>query len=221
MNARINEFFVSIQGEGTCVGVPTLFIRFAGCNLDCDYCDTSTAAYQEYTPEAFFKRINAFDRNSYTMISLTGGEPLLQADFLKEVLPRLKRMHKTIYLETNGSLPAALESIVNYIDCIAADIKMHSMDRKRFPGDCARFLTAGKKKLFVKMVITPGITLLHIKKAIAVLKRAGYAGEIILQPQTQQLARAFKRSSGFVSEFIRENLDVRIVPQIHTFLNIE
>ncbi|RCX20206.1 7-carboxy-7-deazaguanine synthase [Anaerobacterium chartisolvens] len=97
---KVNEIFLSIQGEGLSSGFPTVFVRFAGCNLRCRYCDTVYAYYEgeEMTcPEIF----NIIQKYGYKRVCLTGGEPLLQ-DGLDELLGLLKGYAVTI--ETNGSV---------------------------------------------------------------------------------------------------------------------
>jgi len=218
--ARIAEIFVSIQGEGAAVGIPTLFIRFAGCNLDCTYCDTRTEHYRHYTPAAFVKKVSRFCNDTYLMISLTGGEPLLQVDFLEKVLPYLKAKQKPLYLQTNGTLPGSLKRIARYLDTIAADMKVQYFHHIYFSETHERFLQTAGRKLSIKIVITPEITAAQIRKAIALLKKTRYTREVILQPETTQLARSFAKASALIPEFIKKHLRVRIVPQVHTFLKI-
>ncbi|MBO6087199.1 7-carboxy-7-deazaguanine synthase QueE [bacterium] len=90
---KIKEIFASIQGEGPYVGYKQLFIRFCGCNLKCNYCDTEfsdKSDYKEYTAQELAQEVSKYaDIHS---ISLTGGEPLLSTEFLKEFLPLIKKM---------------------------------------------------------------------------------------------------------------------------------
>jgi len=127
-SARIIEIFSSIQGEGLYAGRPHLFVRFWDCNLACRYCDTDyKGPYTEQTGETVLEQVRRQIEGSgvFHAISLTGGEPLLWWRFLKEWLPRLKadcEMSSSgltggsapprIYLETNGTLPEALEAIL-------------------------------------------------------------------------------------------------------------
>ena len=102
--AKIAEIFTSIQGEGPYIGVKQLFIRFCGCNLNCNYCDTSTIpneTYLEFTPDELKKNLEDFNLRTIHSISLTGGEPLIWAGFFVKFLPMLKNK---IYLETNSTL---------------------------------------------------------------------------------------------------------------------
>ncbi|MDR1327800.1 MAG: 7-carboxy-7-deazaguanine synthase QueE, partial [Heliobacteriaceae bacterium] len=124
---KIKEIFASVQGEGPYVGVKQLFIRFCGCNLKCSYCDTDFSDGEEFSPESLAARVKEFDHLSphlpLNSISLTGGEPLLQTEFLKKFLPLTG---KKIYLETNATLPDKLLEVKPFIDIVSADIKLES-----------------------------------------------------------------------------------------------
>ena len=116
MKTKINEIFSSIQGEGPVVGYKQLFIRFCGCNLNCAYCDTEFTEGNEFSPQELYEKISTeYDLKTFHSISLTGGEPLLSVDFLKEFLPLIKDKTK-IYLETNATLTQNLLELNNYID---------------------------------------------------------------------------------------------------------
>ena len=108
MKTKIKEIFTSIQGEGPYIGYRQLFIRFCGCNLNCSYCDTDFNAEntKEYSVEEL---INICKQNlDCHSVSLTGGEPLLNLEFLKEFIPRSPL---PVYLETNGTLHENLKEI--------------------------------------------------------------------------------------------------------------
>ncbi|MBQ9983235.1 MAG: putative 7-carboxy-7-deazaguanine synthase QueE [Lachnospiraceae bacterium] len=103
---RVVEQFISVNGEGQRAGQLALFIRFAGCNLNCEYCDTQWAnetnvEYKEYTIEEICHIIAESGVNNVT---LTGGEPLIQPGI--DVLLRRLRREQTIRIEieTNGSV---------------------------------------------------------------------------------------------------------------------
>ena len=83
--AKISEIFVSYQGEGPYLGVKQLFIRFYGCSFGCAYCDTKLLRYGTFTKEDLLGKIAEY-REPYHSVSITGGEPLEQSDFLKEFL---------------------------------------------------------------------------------------------------------------------------------------
>ena len=95
------EIFTSIQGEGVNLGKPANFIRLAGCNLKCPWCDTDWTKIQEYlTAMDILAKLDP----SVELVVITGGEPLLQMH-LDELLRLLCRSHYKIAIETNGSFP--------------------------------------------------------------------------------------------------------------------
>jgi 7-carboxy-7-deazaguanine synthase len=98
---KVNEIFYSIQGEGILVGVPSIFLRFAGCNLRCSFCDTKYA-YKRGTEMNIQEILDEIKKFACSYICLTGGEPLLQKDTIKLIENLLQKNYK-ICLETNGS----------------------------------------------------------------------------------------------------------------------
>lgn len=100
---RVIEIFRSIQGEGRSQGFPAIFVRLAGCNLDCKWCDTRYAREggTEMTCTDIFSAISAFPRSR---ICITGGEPLLQGDQLLPLLQSLQGKGYRAEIETNGTI---------------------------------------------------------------------------------------------------------------------
>lgn len=102
---KVNEIFESIQGEGRHAGLPVLFIRLSGCNMNCVFCDTKHhKTGEDMTTQQIVDRILQQEK---THIVWTGGEPILQIDGIKDVINSLKQQSKTYYyhhLETNGEL---------------------------------------------------------------------------------------------------------------------
>jgi len=100
---KISEIFYSIQGESTYAGLPSVFIRLAGCNLRCRYCD-SEYSFQDKGSHYSLASLLAFsDRYPRALVELTGGEPLLQDNALPLKTELIKRGRRVL-LETNGSL---------------------------------------------------------------------------------------------------------------------
>ena len=117
------EVFSSIQGEGPSVGETTLFVRFAGCDLRCGWCDTphtwqrsATARFEVARGRGAFRTVDnpvalddllaaaeALDLPAHRFASLTGGEPLLQPAALREVAQALRARGPRILLETAGT----------------------------------------------------------------------------------------------------------------------
>ena len=99
---KVNEIFLTIQGEGTRAGLPCVLVRLSGCNLRCRWCDTRYA-WSEGRPMALEDVLAEVRRLRCRRVELTGGEPLLQAAAL-ELLSRLCEDGMEVLLETNGSV---------------------------------------------------------------------------------------------------------------------
>ena len=116
---RVYETFSSIQGESTFAGCPCFFIRFAGCNLNCDYCDTAKArSFDAGIDMTLEQLLDAAANSQLDLVELTGGEPLMQKD-LPLLAAGLIRLGKTVLIETNGSrdcsvLPPEVHRIIDY-----------------------------------------------------------------------------------------------------------
>ncbi|KEO82140.1 radical SAM protein [Tumebacillus flagellatus] len=101
---RLNELFLSIQGETSSAGLPTIFVRFTGCNLRCTYCDTKYSYYEgdPITPEQVMEQIRAL---KVKRVCLTGGEPLIQPRQETQVLlDMLANEGYEVSIETDGSI---------------------------------------------------------------------------------------------------------------------
>ncbi len=100
---KLSEIFLSIQGESTFAGLPCVFIRLAGCNLDCVYCDTVYAAKSAGEPaevEDIISRVKGF---GVKLVEITGGEPLAQS-VAGELIARLVESGFETLVETNGAV---------------------------------------------------------------------------------------------------------------------
>lgn len=106
MKYKVVEIFDSIDGEGKRTGQPVSFVRLAGCNLRCSYCDTLYALfneekpceYKEMTAEEIFEKVN----QNYRRITLTGGEPLI-AEGVKDLIKLFSDRGFEVNIETNGA----------------------------------------------------------------------------------------------------------------------
>jgi len=108
---RINEIFHSLQGEGYNTGTAAVFVRFAGCNLRCAFCDTEHQSFTEMTADEIAAAVFGCSSDEHTIIVLTGGEPALQVD--NELIDALHAHHQRITIETNGTraLPDGIDWI--------------------------------------------------------------------------------------------------------------
>lgn len=99
---KVCEIFTSIQGESSYAGMPCTFIRMAGCNLRCSYCDT-TYAYEESIELSENEILNEVTLIGTNLVAITGGEPLLQEGTFHLVERLIGEGHKVL-IETNGTL---------------------------------------------------------------------------------------------------------------------
>lgn len=106
MRFRVNDIFSSLQGEGHNTGRAATFVRFAGCNLRCPFCDTDFSEYREMSAEDIVETIKVFPTR---FVVLTGGEPSLQVD--DALVRALHDAGFTIAVETNGTrlLPEGID----------------------------------------------------------------------------------------------------------------
>ncbi len=221
MKTKINEIFSSIQGEGPVVGYKQLFIRFCKCNLNCLYCDTKYHQGQEYTPSQLAQHICAqYGLETFHSISLTGGEPLLEFEFLKEFLPLVKDKTK-IYLETNATLANNLSEIKEHINIISADIKLPSATGKdSFELHKEFFKQCDGIQTFAKIVFDNSITEDEIEKCIDLGK--SFDIELILQPKMIGDKMAVKSAfcNQILDKFTSKYKNTRLIPQVHKFLDV-
>lgn len=104
---KVNEIFCSLQGEGYNTGTASVFVRFSGCNLKCNFCDTYHNAGTQMSLPAIIAEINKYPKAP--LIVLTGGEPSLVVN--DELIRGLKSTGKKIAIETNGTrqLPCGID----------------------------------------------------------------------------------------------------------------
>ena len=107
------EIFESLQGEGRNAGRPCVFVRFAGCNLSCPWCDTDVSRRFSLSHEDLVAEVSGFHPRS---VVLTGGEPTLVAD-MSELVAALKERGFWIAVETNGTSDADWLQFVDYVAC--------------------------------------------------------------------------------------------------------
>lgn len=117
---RVNDIFYSLQGEGRNTGRAAIFIRFAGCNLKCPFCDTDFSQYEEMSDEDILNRIKPYPSR---FVVLTGGEPSLQVDRL--LVDLLHSHGYELAMETNGTNP-----IVDGIDWITCSPKGNTVIKR-------------------------------------------------------------------------------------------
>ncbi|HNW43013.1 MAG TPA: 7-carboxy-7-deazaguanine synthase QueE [Elusimicrobiales bacterium] len=231
LTAPVSEIFCSVQGEGLYCGQKQVFLRFAGCNLACGYCDEPAAAAggpfaEMRCSEAAAEVLKLARRNRAAAVSLTGGEPLLNWKFIKALAPVLKRAGLAIHLETNGTLYRELEKIKGLVTVIAADIKLPSSTGGRaFWDEHARFLGAAPEKVFVKAVLTNRTSLADVKKAIELVFEARPGIPFFLQPATPRPGGVKPPGAAFMEKACclaaARLTAVKVLPQQHPIWGVK
>lgn len=224
MKGRIAEIFESVQGEGIYLGQKQLFVRSFGCNLgSCKFCDTKLKDFREYEPQDLLLELRKRSGDC-TTVSFTGGEPLLQKEFLKEML-RLTHEHGFInYLETNGTLVQALEEVIDYLDIVAMDLKLpSSTGLKDFWDTHRNFLQiASRKEVFLKIVICQSTSEEDLFEAIKLIKETNRYIILVLQPNSAEDYGSLEaKIESFKEICIKEGIVACIIPQVHKEIGIK
>ena len=227
MKGFVREIFTSIQGEGLKVGQRMDFVRFLGCNLSCSYCDTKEAQKMEgpflYEGQMFKNPVEAdflVDKLKERNITVTGGEPLLQIFFLRELCERLNTADKSLYLDTNGSLPDNLDQVVDYFDTICLDFKIPSATgRPKLWDEHEKSLViATKKNVFVKIVINENFLAAELDATCGIISRVDKDIPLVIQPvfgsRIVGILDLQKRALDMLT-------DVRVIPQINKYLYLQ
>lgn len=222
MTGRITEVFSSVQGEGLYLGEPQVFVRFFGCNLSCKFCDTRLDRFTEYQPQELFEEIKLYS-NGFHSISFTGGEPLLQKDFLKEILKLTRQAGYRNYLETNGTLSGELSEVINLLDIVAMDLKLASSAGMGNLWNLHRkFLRiASQKEVFLKTVICQSTQDGDLKEALGLVREVNRAAVVILQPNSYEDYNGLKEKlESFKNICAQNQITACIIPQIHKLVGI-
>ena len=232
MKAPIIEIFSSFQGEGLFIGQRQIFVRFAGCNLNCSYCDTGDSKSEKsgklMTVDEVVDSINEIITPDCHVVSFTGGEPSLYPDFINEVS---KQIDLDILLETNGTLPNNI-SMIEKLDIVSLDIKLP----EHFDGDydesilineikSLNLLMANDITVYCKLVALPSTKINTFREVIEKLSKNisnKNRLQIIIQPSSPLKDWVNSNSHLFeFSEIVGQYFEVSTIPQMHKILNIE
>lgn len=204
---RISEVFLSLQGESSSAGLPTVFVRTTGCNLRCRWCDTAHAftGGEEMSPEEVRRRVDAC---GVRRVCLTGGEPLLQPRGEVAALLDLLADHE-VSVETSGALPLAPYTLREHHRWVM-DVKCPSsgmadrMDRDNLrrlrPQDEVKFVVADEA---------------DYRWAAAFIRRHGLDGRhrLLLSPVHGELDPA-----ALAAWMLEDRLEARLQVQLHKLL---
>jgi len=203
---KINEIFKSIQGESTYAGLPCTFVRLAGCNLRCTYCDTNYAYYEgkEISDEDIIAKI---DEYGVKCVEFTGGEPLLQEETPKLIKALLDKGYNVL-IETNGSICiGCLDKRLNII----MDYKTpkSGMSERMRPKNF-EFLKPTDQ---IKFVLMDESDYIWAKDIILENKLTDKFENILMSPTYGELS-----PKDLVGWVLKDDLQVRVQLQIHKYI---
>lgn len=224
MKGKINEIFSSIQGEGVFVGERQVFVRLAGCNLKCAYCDTDIRSWEEHEPAEALAAVKKHGKHFHS-VSFTGGEPLCQTEFLKELMRLTRAEGYRNYLETNGTLPDELKQVIGLCDFVAMDLKLPgSTGLKAYWDEHCRFLRAcGDAETFIKAVVCETTVESDIFESIRTISEARPNAVLVLQPDsrskdTELLGRIME---SFRMLCHKRGIAACVIPQVHRIIGVK
>jgi len=203
---KVNEIFKSIQGESTYAGLPCTFVRLAGCNLRCTYCDTSYAYYDgsELSDSDIISKIEEY---GVRCVEFTGGEPLLQEE-TPQLLKTLLDKGYNVLVETNGSicigcLDKRLIFIMDY------KTPKSGMSERMRPKNF-EFLKATDQ---IKFVLMDESDYIWAKQVITENVLIDKFENILMSPAYGELS-----PKSLVTWVLKDNLQVRVQLQIHKYI---
>ena len=258
--APLIEIFHSVQGEGRFVGVPMAFVRVATCPLRCGYCDTP---HSYEAPRQFPVRLAvreqlepnpcAADRAAElvrqvaalhtgagpTRVSITGGEPLVFPEFVRELGRIVRGKGMRVHLETAAVHPDALALCVDQVDHLSADYKLPETlgapvkpEFALAPGAsfgalhrrCGEIALRRGASVDVTIVLTPAVTDPALERALDELQPLREKILLVLQPVTPfgAVTRPLPRADleRHLAAATRARFDVRVLPQVHKTLHV-
>lgn len=243
--AYLSEIFASFQGEGSRAGQRHLFVRFAGCNIRCLWCDTPDSLVkvpvcridypgggsEEVANPVSIERLASIvaravaEDPSIAMIAITGGEPMLQGPFLATWLAE-RPPGRPCLLETNAILTASLAAVLEGIAVVSADVKLPSNTGEPQLWDRHRtFLHACRgTELYVKMPVDADTDPGEVTRAAELVAEAAPDAILYVQPvcdpQTSDWRIDMKRLGKLAALAAASVADTRVLPQIHKLVGV-
>ncbi|WFN34335.1 radical SAM protein [Methanogenium sp. S4BF] len=201
---NIIEIFSSISGEGLRQGLPATFIRCAGCNLSCAWCDTPES-HGGGTGMSVDEIVSAVSAGMPRYVIVTGGEPLLQEDELKYLLAALRDAGYRIEIETNGTL--CFTGVQEYAT-ISMDIKCPSSGEESDPA----LLADLRPEDSVKFVVMDRTDCLYAQE---IIESHDIAGTVFISPVW---GGNYREIADFILE---EGIAARFQLQLHKSIGVK
>ena len=215
------ELYKSVQGESSFAGLPCIFVRFAGCNLRCAWCDSeyTFTGGKPFTQPEVIAQIEALA--PCKLVEFTGGEPMLHARELLPLMDELLARGYTLLIETSGErplnqVPKAVHKIVD-VKCPGAGAAANSFRLEN--------LAALTKNDEVKFVLTNRADYTFARAFIVEHDLASKAGGILLSPAFSKAPSRLRTTENatldprtLVEWMMADGIDARLSLQIHKFI---
>ncbi|MDO5843560.1 MAG: radical SAM protein [Methanocorpusculum sp.] len=202
---KVSETFVSLQGEGLNQGKPCFFLRLAGCNLRCAWCDTEYS-FEKGEEKSVDEIVKEISESGLSYVCITGGEPLLQKKELLPLLEILSAAKISVDIETNGTIPF---SELNRFASICMDVKC--------PSSCEvsdlSLLSSLQKSDCVKFVIGDEADYMYMVEVLA--SAEDLKAQVCITPVYGT------ETKWLVETIISEKLPVRFQLQLHKELDVK
>ncbi len=243
------EIFSAIQGEGVNVGTRQIFIRFGGCDLRCRFCDSAHTWHPKDTcrieqtpglrdfktvpnpvsmPQILDWVVQQNQPHLHDSISLTGGEPLLQADFLQRLLPLIRGVsHLPIYLETGGHRPQDLQKLLPFLDLVGMDLKLPSVSGETHwlaHTKCLQLCQQERLDVFCKVIIAQQTDPNDLQQVMQTVGMINPEIPVYLQPVTPLPQSSLQTPTPaqvlqWQADLKQQLKTVRVIPQTHKMLD--
>ncbi|MCB9824967.1 MAG: 7-carboxy-7-deazaguanine synthase QueE [Planctomycetota bacterium] len=250
LKVPVIEVFSSVQGEGPRVGERQVFVRLAGCDLRCAFCDTPESfpaprvARVETSPggpreeqlknplgvDALLGAVLALDdpRGLHAAVSITGGEPLLHPAAVRALAEGLQAAGLAVHIETGGHRPGALRHVLDAVDRVTPDLKLESATGEPTPWDAHAetydLLEAAGKGVCVKAIVVATTPADEVAAAARHACRHLPSVPFVLQPVTPRGDGIARPSASHLLRLQRaaahHHRDVRVIPQVHPLLGV-
>ena len=218
---RLIELYKSVQGESSFAGLPCIFVRLAGCNLRCAWCDSeyTFTGGKPFTEDEIVRQIEALA--PCRLVEFTGGEPMLQARALLPLMKRLLASGYTLMIETSGErpladVPKAVHKIVD-VKCPGAGAAANSFRMEN--------LAALTRNDEVKFVLSDRADYEFARAFIAEHNLNALAGGVLLSPAFSKSPSPLRTTENatldprtLVEWMMADGIDARLSLQIHKFI---
>ena len=235
MKVRIFEIFTSVEGEGILYGTKTLFVRLAGCPFTCFYCDTKESlpldSGIEYSIDDAKQLIDTNLKNQTYKVNFTGGDPLIQHQAVAQLAKHIQEKNIPTYLESSCFDIDRFNHVLPFIDIVKIEFKTKDsnfVDSKHYEKlinhtmKCLESSVKEKKITYIKIVISSKTKVIEFKELIVQIftkiSKENIDG-FVIQPTYGIAEPSLDLLLNLYDIVYPYYVDVKVVPQLHKFIN--